>query len=146
MIIDIGPKFYTGPSTNNNNDSFYKQIDQFSYIFRQIIDIGHLYNGPYLQPNGAVFKVSLFLKQLIYLNYIYNFWYDDRYWSKSLFRTIAARHDVLFVKVMLLKCFLNFTLKVLLSLISKSLMNFNYIRYDDKYWSQNVFRTTFKQL
>ena len=51
MVIDIGPKFYTGPSTNNNDDSFYKQIDQFPYrIFRQMIDIGqdfiqnHTYN------------------------------------------------------------------------------------------------------
>ena len=33
MILDIGPKFYTGPSPKIMINSYYKQIDQFSYIY-----------------------------------------------------------------------------------------------------------------
>ena len=39
-----------------------------------------------------VFKISYFLNPLIDLNYI---WYDDRYWSKNLFRAIPTPgHDL----------------------------------------------------
>ena len=75
MGIDIGPKFYTGPSTYNNDDSFL-QTDwsiSITYISSDDRYRSNFYTGPYLQPNGDIFKVSLFLKQLINSNHIYYF-------------------------------------------------------------------------
>ena len=43
-----------------------------------------------------VFKISWFLNPVIDLNYI---WYDDRYWSKTLFSAIPTPGHDLQVKV-----------------------------------------------
>ena len=72
VIIDIGPNFYSGPSPNNNDDSFYKQIDQVSFIiFRQMIHIGQNFIQDHTYtPTLSVSKVSLLINRLINLNYI----------------------------------------------------------------------------
>ena len=71
-LIDhfYSPKFYSGPSPNNNDDRVYKQVDKFSYhIFRQMIDIGRSFIQDHIySPTVPFVKVSLCLKQLINLN------------------------------------------------------------------------------
>ena len=105
-----------------------------------IIDIGpNLYSGPSSPyTNDVSFKVALFLSRLINLNYSNNIWYDDRYWSKifqdhpdpSLMMAFRSRQMLL---------------NLMVSMLVNRLINFSYIRHDDRYRSQILFGTIHKQ-
>ena len=64
MIMGIGPKIYSGPSPNNNDDNFYQQMINFHIFitFRQMIDIGQNYiQEPTHSPTVSVFRSRFFL-------------------------------------------------------------------------------------
>ena len=151
MIIDIGPTFYSGPSPNNNDNSFYKQIDQFVYLSLYFVRRKMLVKISYrtipTTERCQFLKVSLFVNRLSYLNYFYYVWYDKRYWSKFLFMTIASpKWCYLGSRSCSWNILFNFYLKgFLVSMLANRLINFNYIRYDHRYWSQILHRTIPKQ-
>ena len=55
MIIDIGPKIYSRPSPNNNDDNFYQQIDKFSNFLLHKIAYRNLPTAQQCQFLGLVF-------------------------------------------------------------------------------------------